>query len=61
MAASFQRIGFQAGQGQMVSQVVDHFLPGDSLEMAAGDDSGSEGSGGAKDQLIDQGALASGY
>ena len=52
-----QGIGFQAGQGQMVSQVVGHFLPGDALEMAAGDDPGSQGPGGAEDQLIDQGAL----
>jgi hypothetical protein len=52
-----QRIGFQASQSQMMSQVVGHFLPGHTLEMAAGDDSGSQGPGGAKDQLIDQGAL----
>ena len=52
-----QGIGFQAGQGQVVSQVVGHLLAVYALEMGPGDDSGSQGLGSAEDELIDQGTL----
>jgi len=40
-----QGVAFQATKGQMVEQLVRHFLPGDALEMATGDDPGSQGPG----------------
>ena len=37
----FKRIGFNAGQSQMVSQVSMHSLQIDALQMASGDNPGS--------------------
>jgi len=53
----FQGIGFQTGQGQMMSQIVFHFLTGDAFQVTAGQDTGSQGMGSAKNELIHQGTL----
>ena len=54
-------IGFEAGQDQMMSQVVGHFLTVNALEMRAGEDSGNQGMGSTENKLIDQGALTGQY
>jgi hypothetical protein len=58
IAASSRGFGFQAGQSQVMGQVVGHLPPINTLEMRPGDDSGSQGPGGAEEHLIDEGALA---
>ena len=50
-------VSFEAGQEQMVSEILFHFLTRDPFEMKAGQDAGSQRMGSAEDELIDQGTL----